>query len=989
MVSDRFQWGNSFNDTSFSRLMQKRIGKILIICSDYDFYTLEEDGRIDEKIFNEYVSLNLRYPPIFIHTASSQKAFEWLKSDDIDLVIEMLSIDEHGSFELAKQIKSSHPEIPIVVLTPFSRKISKFLENEDTSAIDYIFCWLGNTDLLIAIIKLIEDKMNAENDILEVGVQAILLIEDSIRYISSYLPHLYRIILEQSQSFSKEALNEHQQMLRRRGRPKVLVAKNMREADLLFEKYKHGHLLGIISDVSYKTAPDKRDTKSKSGLRFCKKAKAFDPNIPFLLQSSDSSNAEKACHINAGFLYKYSKNISNELRDYMLHNFGFGDFVFFWPKTQEEYTRVRNLKMLQEKILEIPDEIIEFHTRHDDFSKWLNARALFPLAKYLKNYTLHDFKTDDEIKHFIHDTIVYFRGVKARGVIAEFDKDNIDEFLYFARIGTGNMGGKARGLAFMNTLLKNAELENKYKNVAISIPSSVVLCTGVFEDFMDRNDLYKLALSDSKDEDILKAFVKAHLSEHVMEQLKALVASAKKPLAIRSSSKLEDSYIYPFAGVYNTYMIPVCKDKARMLELLSMAIKSVYASVFFQGSKSYIRSTSNYIDEEKMAVVIQSICGKDYDGKYYPTISGVAKSINYYPIGKEKKEEGVVNIVYGLGKELVEGGVSLRFSPEYPQKALQLSTVSSALKETQKKFYALSMDPERFVASIEDGINLDHYSISEAENDDSLQFAASVYDMQNQVIRDGTFYEGKKIITFSNILKHDGFPLASIIKDILDLAKKALNNHVEIEFAINMDVPDGEPIKFNLLQMRQVVTNFSAQRIDINDYLEDNILIYTDNSLGNGVINGVKDVIIVKENFFGKENNRVISKEIAQINRRFNEDGGAYLLIGPGRWGSADPCLGIPVKWQEISNAMVIVETVANSRSIEPSQGTHFFHNITNLGIGYLTVDGSKKGMIMNKSVLKKEVLVEEYEFLEHYRFKKELAIVFDGMSSRGIIAIE
>ena len=967
--------------------MQKRIRKVLVICSEYDFYMLEEDGRIDEHIFNEYVSLNLRYPPVFYHASSDKKAFQILENENIDLVIEMLSTGYTNAFHLAKQLKQSHPAIPVVVLTHFSREVSIQLEKEDQSAVDHVFCWLGNPDIFLAIIKLIEDSMNAENDILKIGVQSILLVEDSVRFISSFLPLIYRIILEQSKEFVKEALNEHQQMLRRRGRPKILLAKNYQDAIASYEKYR-GHLLGIISDVSYKITPSRRDTEAKSGLNFCNHVKNDDPNIPFLLQSSDQSNKKLAEKLKAGFLNKYSKNLLNELRDYIFRNFGFGEFVFIDPKTKKEAFIAKDLKSLQELILSVPDDILEYHTRKDDFSKWLNARALFPIAKRFKEAKYDDFSNPDEVRKYIYNSIADFRISKARGIIAEFNHSKFDDYLFFSRIGQGSLGGKARGLAFMSTVLKNENLINKYPGIVISVPPTVVLSTDIFDEYMSRNNLYPKAMSVCSDEEILEHFIRAEFPQKIKDDLYSIASIAKNPIAIRSSSKLEDSVFQPFAGIYNTYMVPPVADPAVAVTKLEQAIKCVYASVFFQQSKTYMSATSNLLDEEKMGIIIQSVCGKNYNGHFYPTLSGVARSLNYYPIGRETTEEGIINLAYGLGKQIVEGGISLRFSPKYPRNIIQLSSPNQTLKDTQKYFYAINMDPERFTPSENDKINLMYLPIKDAERDGSISFAASTFDLNNQVIHDGLLYDGKRIITFSPILNHDTFPLAEIISDLLTVSSEALNHPVEIEFAANLDTPKGKPKIFNYLQVRPIMTHYLHSEVEFNNIPEERVILSSDKAMGNGSIEEVRDLVYVKISDYNPSNNKQIAREIDVLNRRLSLEKRYYILVGPGRWGSSDPWLGIPVQWVNISQVRLLVELGIEDYKVDPSQGTHFFHNLTSFGVGYFTLAPHLGDGVFKKEYLDSFPAESESQYIRHLHFPQALQIHVDGRNTKGVIWI-
>ena len=769
-------YGFDFSDTSFDLLMQNRIHKVLLICSKYDAFMLEEDGRIDEQIFIEYVSLNLRYPPVFVQVDSVDEAFKRLKEEQIDLIITMLGKGEMDAFKLSRQIRSEYESIPIVVLAYFSREVSLQIKKSDLRAIDYVFSWLGNANLLLAIIKLIEDKMNAEYDILQIGVQSIILVENSIRFISSYLPNLYTIIVNQAKEFQQEALNEHQVMMRMRGRPKILLATNFEEAVKLFEKYKQ-NVLGIISDITF-NREGKRDIEA--GIRLCKLVKKDIVNMPFALQSSNNKYKKIAKELNVDFLYKDSKNLSIELRDFVIKNLAFGPFIFRDHDTKKEIARAVNLKDFQRILWKIPDNCLEYHTSRDHFSKWLNARALFSIAQMFKYVHTDDFGSIDGIRKFLDISISSFRIDKGRGVIAKFERATYDEFSVFSRIGEGSIGGKARGLAFISSMIKNEKLFNKYKDVLISVPRTVVLCTDVFDEFLEKNDLYKVGLSNLDDNEILEKFTKAQLPEWICGDIEAfLKVSNSMPIAVRSSSKLEDSHYQPFAGVYSTYMIPYCHNSKKMLDKLYVAIKQVYASVYFKSSKAYMTATSNVIDEEKMGIVLQEVCGNQYNNRFYPTISGVARSLNFYPIGSEKPEDGIANIAMGLGKLVVEGGATIRFSPKYPRKILQLSTPETALKESQKNFYALDLNMDSFVPSVDDGVNIPSLPVMEAKNDNTFKWVASTFDFENNILRNGYSGSGKPVITFSNILEHNMFPLAEILRDILEIGQNQMNNPIQ------------------------------------------------------------------------------------------------------------------------------------------------------------------------------------------------------------------
>ncbi len=972
-----------FTDTSFDLLMHKRIHRVLIICSNYDNYMLEEDGRIDEQIFNEYASLNLRYPPTFVQTDNEDDAFRILSEGNIDLVISMLSLKGSDVFGLAKRIKEKYEKIPIVVLTYFSREVSMRLEGEDLSAIDYVFCWLGDASLILAIIKLIEDKMNAENDIENIGVQAIILVENSIRYISLYLPNIYRIILMQSLDFQREALNEHQRMLKLRGRPKILLASNFNDALDLYYKYKY-NVLGVISDISYK-----RDgvQDEYAGIELCKVVMADDDKVPFLLQSSNISHKKAAEEMGAGFINKYSKSLSLELRNFIIQNLAFGPFVFRNPDNLEPIAIATDLQGLQQKLLTVPDNSLEYHASRNHFSKWLNARALFPVAQMFKYIRKEDFETMDEMRRFLYVAISSFRLGKGRGVIAKFDKSSFDEYQIFSRIGEGSIGGKARGLAFINRIIKNNKLFNIFPDVIITIPRTVVLSTDIFDEFMEQNNLYSVALSDVSDNEILSRFLSAELPGHVYQDFYAFLAVSRNfPIAVRSSSKLEDSHYQPFAGIYSTYMIPRLADNKMMVKMLSDAIKEVYASVYYKSSKAYMTATANVIDEEKMGIILQEICGTRHGDIYYPTLSGVARSINYYPIGSEKAADGIVNMAFGLGKLIVEGGLSLRFSPKYPKKILQLSSPESALRDTQKVFCALDLNVNSFVPSTDDGVNILKIDIKDANNDSAMKHVASTYDRVNHMLRDGISHPGKRVITFSNILQHKTFPLADILSTLLELGQKEMNNPVEIEFAANLETPPGSPKVFSFLQIRPIVHTEETVNINLSHIKPENTIVYSDSALGNGIFKGIHDLVYVRPESFNAANNKNVAAEIENVNAQFVKQGTGYVLVGPGRWGSSDPWLGIPVIWPQISAARIIIESGLKNYRIDPSQGTHFFQNLTSFRVGYFTINPYIKEGSYDVEFLNSLDAVYENSYLRHIRFENPLEIMIDGRKHKGVI---
>lgn len=978
------QWSKFYlKDVTFMNLMTRRIFNVLIVANPYDAFMLEDDGRIDEKIFNEYTELGMRYPPTFTQVSTTEEASEVLASTSIDLVICMPGNADNDAFDVARGIKAKFPDIPCVVLTPFSHGITRRMENEDLSIFDYVFCWLGNTNLIMSIIKLIEDKMNIEHDIAEAGVQMILLVEDSIRFYSSLLPMLYGYILAQSQHFSTEALNPHSAMLRMRGRPKVVLARTYEEAMELYDRYAD-NTLGVISDCRF---PKGGVKDSEAGLKLLRAIRGRNEYVPLILQSSESENRAKAEAEHFHFIDKNSKAMSIDLRDIMEEHMGFGDFIFRDPKTHEEVMRVRTLKELQDNIFKIPYDSMLYHISRNHMSRWLCARAIFPVSEFLKNITWHKLQDVDLHRRIIFDAIVQYRHMKNIGVVAVFDRGKFDRYAHFARIGDGSLGGKGRGLAFLDSIIKKHPEFNEREGVSVSIPKTVVLCTDVFDQFMESNKLYKIALSDASDEEILKHFLRAQLPDKYIADFFTFFEATDRPIAIRSSSLLEDSHYQPFAGIYSTYMIPNLDDKYQMLQMLAAAIKSVYASVYYKDSKAYMTATSNVIDQEKMAVILQEVVGKQYGDRYYPNISGVLRSINYYPIGDETSEEGIASLALGLGKYIVDGGQTLRVSPYHPTQVLQTSEMEIALRQTQTQFYALDMKDVGGDFKVDDGFNILKLKVKDADKDGSLSYIASTYDPYDQVIRDGIYEGGRKIISFCGVLQQGVFPLPELLQMSMKYGAEGMRRPVEIEFACNINADrTGE---FYLLQMRPIVDSKQVLDEDLAAIDDSACLLRSHNSLGHGISEDVTDVVYVKtDDNFTASNNPRIADEVERINRKFVAEGRNYVLVGPGRWGSSDYWLGIPVKWPHISAARVIVEAGLPNYRVDPSQGTHFFQNLTSFGVGYFTVNTYKGEGVFRKDVLDAMPAVDETQYVRHVRFDRPLRIMMDGMKQEGVVLL-
>ena len=1003
------EWNKFYlKDVSFVNLMMRRIYNVLIVANPYDAFMLEDDGRIEEKIYNEYMELGLRYPPTFTQVSTTEEAAAVLRSTVIDLVICMPGNADNDAFDVARDIKGKFPNIHCVVLTPFSHGITKRMQNEDLSIFDYVFCWLGNTNLILSIIKLIEDKMNLEHDIQEAGVQMILLVEDSIRFYSSILPNLYNYILEQSKNFSKEALNRHAATMRMRGRPKVVLARTYEEAQKLYDKYSD-NTLGVISDArfplksaakafgngvmpeekpKYRTDTFGREKCPDAGLQLFRYIRKNDPFVPLIIESSESENRAKAEAEGFRFVDKNSKKMSVDLRRLMEEHMGFGDFIFRDPETHEEIMRIHSLKELQDNIFNIPNDSMLYHISRNHMSRWLCARAIFPVSAFLKHVTWEKLQDVDAHRQIIFDAIVQYRHMKNIGVVAVFDRMKFDKYAHFARIGEGSLGGKGRGLAFLDNIIKRHPEFNQYENATVQIPKTVVLCTDIFDEFMMSNNLYPIALSDASDDEILKHFLHAQLPDSLIADFFTFFEATRSPIAIRSSSLLEDAHYQPFAGIYSTYMIPYLEDKYQMLQMLACAIKGVYASVFYRDSKAYMTATSNVIDQEKMAVILQQVVGKDYGTRFYPTMSGVLRSLNYYPIGGEEAEEGIASLALGLGKYIVDGGQTLRVCPYHPNQVLQTSETELALRDTQTQFYALDMKHVGNDFKVDDGFNILKLRVKDAVEDQSITYIASTFDPYDQVINDGVYENGRKLITFSSVLQHGVVPLPEILQMSMKYGAGAMRRPVEIEFACNIN--NDRSCEFYLLQIRPIVDAKEMLDEDVKAIPDSDCLLRSHNSLGHGISEDVVDVVYVKyDDHFSAMNNFYVADDIERINRKFLADGKNYVLIGPGRWGSSDHYLGVPVKWPHISAARVIVEVALKNYNIDPSQGTHFFQNLTSFGVGYFTVDtNTGEGGFVNKEILDAMPAVEETQYVRHVRFEHPMRILMDGKKQEGAVLI-
>lgn len=976
-----------FRNTDFNSLIRFRINRILMICSNYDAFIMEEDGHIESQVYKEYVGLNMSDPPTFVWVESAAAARKTLKNDTgIDMIICMYNEIDKDIFPLASELKAEGKQVPFVLLMHYSKQIREKVTSRTDSGVDFIFSWHGNADLILAIIKLFEDKKNADNDILKIGVQAILLVEDSIRYYSTYLPELYKLVLKQSNEFLKETLNEDQQKNRKRSRPKILLATNYDDALSTYEKYKN-NFLGIISDVGmvvHRGDPPKSE-KLDAGIELVNHIRHDDPMMPVLLQSSQASMGTVAKQLNVGFLKKYSRTLFLQLSDYIKEEFGFGDFVFR-DKRGTEYGRAANLQELEDMIRHVPDNILVSNTSRNMFSKWLFARGLFTLANKCK---IEHHSVAGEARDFLIKEIQAYHKAMGRGIIAEFSNENYDRYISFARLGDGSLGGKARGIAFLNKLIEKYSLSDKYSDISISIPRSIVITTEFFDQFILENGLQYVIDSELSDDEILSEFVASRLPEDLITGLKTYLKTVESPLAIRSSSKLEDSNYQPFAGVYSTYMIPLTENKDQMLRMLDKAIKSVYASVFYNGSRTYIQTTGNLQSEEKMAILIQNICGSEHDGLYYPLLSGVGRSVNFYPIANEKASDGIVNMVFGLGKSVVEGGKTLRFSPKYPKKILQLSQPELAIRDSQRLMFALDLRPGAFKISRNEGVNLAHIPVNDTLGKYPYSnMVFSTYNTTENRIVPGTEAIGPRIIAFDAILKYGKYPLAKALSEIMDICRDELLGEIEMEFAA--DIAQSGNLSLKLLQVRPISSYSDNLDIDFNalyDSLETRYMV-SNKALGMGKIEGMSHIVYIAPDKFDSSKTKEMAAELAEINNRFKAKNEGYLLIGPGRWGSSDQFLGIPVIWSDISEAKMIVEYSLPGFQVEPSQGTHFFQNITSLGVGYLSIDTVAGDDNIDFNALSKLECIDSMKYAAVLRTPEEMTAYIDRNSNLAVAGI-
>ncbi|MCX6666099.1 MAG: hypothetical protein NT038_08615 [Euryarchaeota archaeon] len=1003
-MKEDFEDNYELRSQIYHTLMPYRVKEILIVSSLYDAFTIQEEGLIAELVIGQYQHLLLSAPPRVTRVSSGEKAFLKIKEHRYDLIITMAKNIGMDPFEFGKKIKKMHPDIPIILLATDRADINQFQDQNTTGeGIDKIFAWTGDPTLFLAIIKYVEDSVNVRYDTVNGNVRVVIMVEDSIYYYSMFLPILYTEIVQQTRRSLSEDLNEMQRQLRRRARPKILIAETFEEALYYYKKYKD-YILGVISDVAFKQDEKMNPNAGYELLSFIRKESI---HLPLLMESSEQENLEKAEILDAYFLNKFSPTLVQDFQHFLLSHLGFGDFVFLLPKDEKfekkklfergienihvqttEIARVSNMKEFEEIVQKVPLESIRFHSERNHFSNWLMARCEFDLAKELRPKKVSDFSDLTVVRDYLITVFNDTRRSKQRGVITDFSEQKFEFDSSFTRLRGDSLGGKGRGLAFMRALLTRYKIEEKYKNIRIKVPNTVVVGTLEFDRFITENNLYRFFKNENvSDVEITKSFLECDICDELQQNLRTILQHFKTPLAVRSSSLLEDYQNHPFAGMYSTYLLPnIHEDDEIRLNQLCQAIKLVYASVFLKEPKAYAESLSLKIEEEKMAVIIQELAGENHNGNFYPTFSGVAKSYNFYPISHQTAEDGIVNIAVGLGKTVVGGEKVFRFCPRYPGINPDFSTPELALEHSQRELYVLDMSKKDIDFSVDHSSTLKKLTLNDIIQDGSLDLVASMYDRNDGMIRDGLSDEGFPLITFAGILKYDAFPLAPLLQDLLAIGQKGMGCPVEFEFAMKIDSEMKQPPTFTILQIRPFVISQEQFDIGWDQRIHKQVFIRSDKALGNGMIHTIQDIVYVPAEHFDSSKTMEIAEEIGLINKQLILTQSPYLLIGPGRWGTQDRWLGIPVRWGQISGARVIIETALEHFNIKPSQGTHFFQNITSRGIGYIDIPLHAEECFVDWDWLKNQKTQKKFRFVHHLRLRAPLHVKLDGRSGRALI---
>jgi len=966
----------------FQQLMGHKVQKILLVSSLYDSYILEEDGRLSDLLSCEYLELNLSHPPMMDHVASAGEALDRIVDQHYDLVITASRLGDMDPASFSREVKAINPDLQIVLLAYHLRELTRMQERRALGDFSGAFLWTGDVRILLAMIKLAEDRMNVDRDTSSGDVRVILLVEDSVRFYSAFLPLIYTEVMKQTQSLMDEGINMSHKLLRMRARPKILLANTFEEGVELFARYRE-YLLGVISDARF---PMGGVRENEAGLTFLELVKKSDPGLACVLQTTNLELEQRAHGLGVSFIDKNSPQLHYELRRFLLSHLGFGDFVFRLPDGVE-VARAADLRSMVDLLRAIPEESLRYHASRNHFSHWLRARTEFTLASMIRPVGISEFATIDELRNYLISTFSEHRELIQRGVIAEFSRRGFDASYSCVRIGGGSLGGKARGLAFINALLAEYEVHHKFDGVRVEVPPLAAIGTDIFDEYMERNDLHAVALGRSSDEEIARVFLEARMPPGISDDLRAYLGHVDYPLAVRSSSLLEDSQYQPFAGIYSTYMIANNHEDLEVrLDQLCAAIKLVYASTFFKAAKAYLRATGSRTEEEKMAVVLQRMVGQRFSDRAYPSFAGVAHSHNYYPVTGMRAEDGVALVALGLGKMVVEGGNCLRFSPDQPRKLPQFASAADVVENSQRDFFALDMSRPELMPGLDPDQGILRLDLSAAREDGPLVHVGSVYSPENDAITDGIHRPGVPLVTFAHVLKTGIFPLPEILSFLLDLGSRGMGCHVELEFAVDLDTPPGEPVRFGFLQIRPMASARQNSRLDLEEVPRERLVCSTPTALGTGIYEDVTDVIYVRPGEFDAGRTVEIAEEVGRINFQLRDDERNCLLVGPGRWGTADRWLGIPVDWEQISEARVIVEVELKDFKVKPSQGTHFFQNLTALQIGYLTIRRNQPQHFIDWSWLESREAVAETEFIRHLSFPEPLEIRIDGQTARGAV---
>jgi len=963
----------------FQDLMRFRIMEVILVSTPYDKFVLEEAGELSERLFGEFRNLDLHYPPGLTGVSTGKEAIELARTiPGTKLIITTPQVRDMDAATLARRVREEGLDVPVVLLARGANELAAWTGRAAESGIERTFLWQGDAQILVAIAKTVEDWRNVEHDVRECGVQVIIVIEDLPRHWSSFLPRMYRVLLENSQRVVREGLNLSQKILRMRARPKILLCTTFEEAEAAFQAY-HTDVLGILSDVEF---PKGGVNQPFAGTEFAEMVRRQYPDIPIILHSTKPEYAALAPGLNAGFLLKGSPLMLKELEHVMLEVFGFGDFTFRLPGG-EEIARASNLAELQQVLATLPEESLLYHSRRNHFSRWLKARTEFALAQRLRPVTIRDFPSADALRRGLLEAISEYRFEQGQRIVAEFDRASFDFASDFYRIGGGSIGGKARGVAFVRRMLGEYGLRRLFRGVEIRVPQTVVIGTQVFDAFLDQNDLRLFALDCTDDAEIVRRFEEAPLPEDIERDLATFLEHANWPLAVRSSSLLEDSQQQPFTGVYDTLMLRNnSPDGGERLRELARAIKRVYASTFFHSAKSYIAATPYRLEEEKMAVMLQRVVGAPRADRYYPDFAGVVRSHNFYPVEPMQADDGIAAVALGLGRAVMEGGSSLRFCPRYPQNLVELSTVEDVLANTQRRFWALPLDASDAEPTMREAT----FDLSAAERDGVLARLASTYSAENDAIYDGTSRPGPRLVTFAPILKLGVFPLPEILAALMEIAEEGIGTAVEIEFAATLATRPGQEHEFAVLQLRPMSLMSEAESLEVGPVTPGSAIVFSKRVLGNGRIEGIRDLVVVDFQRFERARSRDAAEEIDRLNAQLLASRTPYLLIGVGRWGSRDPWLGIPVTWDQVSGARVIVEAGMRDLRVTPSQGTHFFQNLTAFNVGYFTVNPELDEGEVDWEWLDGQPHLSAVAHVRHIRLADPVIVTMNGKKGEGVV---